>query len=293
MPFNELPGPKISATPWPQRRASASGITPPPNTSTSSRPRSRSSSMTRGNRVRWAPAEQRQADGVGVFLQRGLGDLLGRLMQAGVDHLEPVVAQRPGDGLRAAVVAVETGLGNHDAIGALHEGETLRRRPRTRPNGATAAADCGGADDGCSATDQIAIAAGPSGRTGARRDRRDRGDRPVHLGHGGLHHPRRWHTVGDAGADRFQVGSTRNAANIVAEDGPIMFPGLMTTTRRAHLHPRPSGRRPRHRVGGLLPRIRSGAMPRARSSRSSARARSPIATATRSTSPTSLPHRPG
>ncbi len=29
---------------------------------------------------------------------------------------------------------------------------------------------------------------------------------------------------------RFEVGSTQNAANIVAEDGPIMFPGLYTTT---------------------------------------------------------------
>ena len=29
---------------------------------------------------------------------------------------------------------------------------------------------------------------------------------------------------------QFQVGSTQNAANIVAEDGPIMFPGLLTTT---------------------------------------------------------------
>ena len=39
--------------------------------------------------------EQRQADGVGVLLQRGLGDLLGRLVQAGVDDLEPGVAQGP------------------------------------------------------------------------------------------------------------------------------------------------------------------------------------------------------
>jgi hypothetical protein len=29
---------------------------------------------------------------------------------------------------------------------------------------------------------------------------------------------------------RFEIGSTQNAANIVAEDGPIMFPGLYTTT---------------------------------------------------------------
>jgi len=29
---------------------------------------------------------------------------------------------------------------------------------------------------------------------------------------------------------QFEIGSTQNAANIVAEDGPIMFPGLYTTT---------------------------------------------------------------
>jgi hypothetical protein len=29
---------------------------------------------------------------------------------------------------------------------------------------------------------------------------------------------------------QFEVGSTQNAARIVAEDGPIMFPGLYTTT---------------------------------------------------------------
>ena len=59
--------------------------------------------------------EHREADQVGVLLDRGLDDLLGRLVQAGVDHLVARVAQGPRDDLGAAVVAVEAGLGHHDA----------------------------------------------------------------------------------------------------------------------------------------------------------------------------------
>ena len=42
-------------------------------------------------------------------------DLLRRLAQAGVDHLHAGVAQRAGDDLGAAVVAVEPRLGNDDS----------------------------------------------------------------------------------------------------------------------------------------------------------------------------------
>jgi hypothetical protein len=59
--------------------------------------------------------EDRQPDGVGVLLEHGLDDLLGRLVQAGVDDLHAGVAQRAGDDLRPAVMAVEAGLGHHDA----------------------------------------------------------------------------------------------------------------------------------------------------------------------------------
>ena len=59
--------------------------------------------------------QDRQADRVGVLLDRGLDDLLRRLVQAGVDDLDAGVAQRPGDDLRAAVVAVQAGLGDDDA----------------------------------------------------------------------------------------------------------------------------------------------------------------------------------
>ena len=59
--------------------------------------------------------EHRQAHPVGVLLDGGLHDLLGGLVQAGVDDLHPRVAQGPGDDLGAAVVPVESGLGHHDA----------------------------------------------------------------------------------------------------------------------------------------------------------------------------------
>ena len=52
----------------------------------------------------------RQPDRVGVLLDRGLGDLLGRLVEAGVDDLEAGVAQGARDHLRAPVVPVEAGL---------------------------------------------------------------------------------------------------------------------------------------------------------------------------------------
>ena len=79
--------------------------------------------------------EQREADGVDVFLQRRLGDLLGGLVQTGVDDLEAVIAQRPGDGLRAAVMAVQTRLGNDDSVWPLHERRTLGPADRPAPTG--------------------------------------------------------------------------------------------------------------------------------------------------------------
>ena len=59
--------------------------------------------------------EDREADRVGVLLDHGGDDLLGRLVQAGVDDLHPGVAKRAGDDLRATVVSVEPRLGDDDA----------------------------------------------------------------------------------------------------------------------------------------------------------------------------------
>ena len=98
------------------------GMTPPPKTSTSSRPPLPQLLHHPREQRDVGAGEQRQPDGVGVLLHGRLGDLLGRLVQPGVDHLEAVVAQRPGDGLGAPVVTVEAGLGHDDSIGAFHGG---------------------------------------------------------------------------------------------------------------------------------------------------------------------------
>ena len=65
--------------------------------------------------------EDRQADDVGVLLERRRDDLLGRLAQARVDDLHTGVAQGPGDDLGAAVVPVEPRLGNHNANSSVHK----------------------------------------------------------------------------------------------------------------------------------------------------------------------------
>ena len=59
--------------------------------------------------------EDREADAVGILLDRRLHDLLGRLEEPGVDHFHAGIAQRARDHLRAAVVAVETGLRDDDS----------------------------------------------------------------------------------------------------------------------------------------------------------------------------------
>jgi hypothetical protein len=59
--------------------------------------------------------EHAEPDGVHVLLDRGGHDLLGRLVESGVDDLEAPVAQGARDDLGAAVVPVEPGLGNDDA----------------------------------------------------------------------------------------------------------------------------------------------------------------------------------
>ena len=70
--------------------------------------------------------EDRDPDGVGILLDRRLDDLLGGLMEAGVDHLHARVAEGAGDDLGAAVVPVETGLGDNHAYLPLHMGSIRR-----------------------------------------------------------------------------------------------------------------------------------------------------------------------
>ena len=112
---------------------SSSGTMPPPKTTMSL-------GVALGEQLD-EPAEQRhvragehrEADQVGVLLDRGLHDLLGGLVQAGVDHLVAGVAQGPGHDLGAAVVTVEAGLGDDDPQHERRLADVTHatRRPRT------------------------------------------------------------------------------------------------------------------------------------------------------------------
>ena len=67
-----------------------------------------------------SPRRTRKSSGEGlgrvrVFLNRRLDDLLGRLVQPGVDDLHAGVAQRARDDLRAAVVPVEPRFRDDDS----------------------------------------------------------------------------------------------------------------------------------------------------------------------------------
>ena len=55
----------------------------------------------------------------------GLDHLLRRLVQAGVDDLEPGVAQRPRDHLGSSIVTIEARLRDDDSIPTLHVAETI------------------------------------------------------------------------------------------------------------------------------------------------------------------------
>jgi len=86
------------------------GDNPPTNNSTSSRPSDFKRSMTRGTRTRCAPESSAEPQGVGVLLDDGLDDLLGRLVQSRVHDLETGVAERSRDDLGATIVPIQPGL---------------------------------------------------------------------------------------------------------------------------------------------------------------------------------------
>ena len=79
--------------------------------------------------------EQRQPDGVGVLLDHRLDDLLGRLVQPGVDDLEAAVAQGAGDHLGPPVVPVEARLGHDHPVGTFHRTPRIRTGLRGRQMG--------------------------------------------------------------------------------------------------------------------------------------------------------------
>ncbi len=71
--------------------------------------------------------QQRQPDGINVFLEGRLGNLLGSLVQTRVNDFETMVAQCTGDGLGATIMTVQARFGYNNSVGPLHKEETLRR----------------------------------------------------------------------------------------------------------------------------------------------------------------------
>ena len=101
-------------------------------------PWSSSSFVTRGTSVMCAPDRIDRPDDVDVLLERGRRDHLGRLAKPGVDDLEALVAQAPGEHLGAAVVAVEPGLGDEHLERAVRHAPIVgvtARATRTRRRG--------------------------------------------------------------------------------------------------------------------------------------------------------------
>jgi hypothetical protein len=84
------PGVNTAATPLAlSSSASSAGIVPPSTTSTSSAPFSRRPSRIRGTSVMWAPERIEIPTASASSWIAVSDDLLGRLVQAGVDHLHP------------------------------------------------------------------------------------------------------------------------------------------------------------------------------------------------------------
>ena len=79
-----------------------------------------------GNDDVMGSGEDREADAVDVLLDGGGDDHLGGLAEAGVDDLHAGVAKGARYDLRAAVVAVETGLGYEDADGGRCHAGSIR-----------------------------------------------------------------------------------------------------------------------------------------------------------------------
>ncbi len=82
--------------------------------------------MTRVEKGHVRTGEQGETHRVGVLLHRGLGHLLGGLVQPGVDHLEACVTQGAGYDLGTTIMSVKSGLGDNYSVSALHEFCMLR-----------------------------------------------------------------------------------------------------------------------------------------------------------------------
>ena len=110
------PGVNTLATPiFSSSGMSASGMMPPPKTTMSVGVALLEQLHHLGEQGHVRAGEDGEADRVGVLLDGRLDDLLGRLVQPGVDDLHACVPQGPGHDLGATVVSVEPGLGHDDA----------------------------------------------------------------------------------------------------------------------------------------------------------------------------------
>ena len=99
-------------------------MVPPTTTAMSPASAARSASTVRVVSATCAPDRMLKPDERDVLLQRDRHDVLDALADAGVDDLEPGVAQRAGDDLGAAVMAVEAGLGDEHSESASHQNTT-------------------------------------------------------------------------------------------------------------------------------------------------------------------------
>ena len=197
---------------------------------------------------------------------------------------KPWSRRRPGDGLRAAVVPVEPGLGDDDAVWTLHEHRTLMRRRPCAPQLGPGRAHwrrC----DGPNSAPPLARGRGPRGR----RHPVLRRARPGAVGHRRLRV--RNEARGDPRPDHVHVGSTKTYARVIAEEGPLILPDLLRASGKRTIVLDHTGDDPQRgwRIYMAYPPT---APSTARSSRSARRARSPTARGASSMSRISPCHRP-
>lgn len=57
----------------------------------------------------------READGIDIFLERGVNNFFSRIVNAKIDDLDAGISERPGNYFHAPVMAVQSGLGDENA----------------------------------------------------------------------------------------------------------------------------------------------------------------------------------
>ena len=112
---------------------SSSGITPPPTSRMSSAFIARMSVQDARENGHVRAGQQADAEHVDVFLDRRGHHLFRGPVQPSVDDLHAGVAEAAGDDLGAAVVAVESDLGDQHSDGSLGGWRGLGHRRRSEP----------------------------------------------------------------------------------------------------------------------------------------------------------------